>query len=64
MPLEIERKYLVRNDGWRTPGTGTCYRQGYLSTEPGRAGLRHRRRHGVTVHGPDCAGARNRLIPD
>jgi adenylate cyclase len=36
MPLEIERKYLVRSDSWRTPGTGTRYRQGYLSTEPGR----------------------------
>jgi CYTH domain-containing protein len=36
MPLEIERKYLVRNDGWRSPGTGIRYRQGYLSTEPGR----------------------------
>jgi adenylate cyclase len=36
MPLEIERKYLVRDDSWRTPGTGTRYRQGYLSTEPGR----------------------------
>lgn len=36
MSLEIERKYLVSNDGWRTPGTGIRYRQGYLSTEPGR----------------------------
>jgi adenylate cyclase len=36
MPLEIERKYLVRNDGWRRPGNGIRYRQGYLSTDPGR----------------------------
>jgi len=36
MPLEIERKYLVRNDSWRMPGKGTRYRQGYLSTEPAR----------------------------
>jgi adenylate cyclase len=36
MPLEIERKYLVRNDSWRTQGKGTRYRQGYLSTEPAR----------------------------
>ena len=36
MPLEIERKYLVRNDSWRTVGKGTRYRQGYLSTEPAR----------------------------
>ena len=36
MPLEIERKYLVRNDSWRSLGEGNRYRQGYLSTEPGR----------------------------
>ena len=36
MSLEIERKYLVRNDSWRTQGKGTRYRQGYLSTEPAR----------------------------
>jgi adenylate cyclase len=36
MPLEIERKYLVRNDDWRRPGNGIRYRQGYLSTDPGR----------------------------
>jgi adenylate cyclase len=36
MPREIERKYLVRNNSWRTPVKGTRYRQGYLSTEPAR----------------------------
>ncbi|MGB7932028.1 MAG: CYTH domain-containing protein [Gammaproteobacteria bacterium] len=36
MPLEIERKYLVRNYSWRMPGKGTRYRQGYLSTDPTR----------------------------
>jgi adenylate cyclase len=36
MPLEIERKYLVRNNRWRMPGKGTRYRQGYLSTEAAR----------------------------
>jgi len=36
MPLEIERKYLVRNDSWRTQGKGARYRQGYLSTDPAR----------------------------
>jgi CYTH domain-containing protein len=29
---EIERKYLVVGDAWRTLGSGTTYRQGYLST--------------------------------
>ena len=32
MPQEIERKFLVKGDAWRVPGTGTLYRQGYLST--------------------------------
>lgn len=31
MPTEIERKFLVRNDGWRRHAdSGTAYRQGYL----------------------------------
>lgn len=32
MATEIERKYLVVGDAWRSLGTGTTYRQGYLST--------------------------------
>ena len=32
MPQEIERKFLVRGDGWRDSGAGVPYRQGYLST--------------------------------
>ena len=34
--LEIERKFLVRGNGWRTDGAGVAYRQGYLSTVPER----------------------------
>lgn len=37
MPLEIERKFLVIHDRWRRPDGGVRYRQGYLSTEPGRS---------------------------
>lgn len=37
MPQEIERKYLVKGEDWRVPGTGTPYRQGYLSTVPERS---------------------------
>jgi adenylate cyclase len=37
MATEIERKFLVRNDTWRGLGKGCHYRQGYLSTEPGRS---------------------------
>jgi CYTH domain-containing protein len=36
MPQEIERKFLVKSKDWRVPGTGTPYRQGYLSTVPDR----------------------------
>jgi CYTH domain-containing protein len=33
---EIERKFLVAGDAWRGLGTGTVFRQGYLSTEKER----------------------------
>ena len=36
MATEIERKFLVKDDSWRGLGEGDHYRQGYLSTEPGR----------------------------
>jgi adenylate cyclase len=35
MPIEIERKYLVRNDAWRARAApGELIRQGYLSNNP------------------------------
>ena len=38
MAREIERKYVLKNDGWRKEaGSGTSYRQGYLSTDPERS---------------------------
>jgi len=36
MAIEIERKFLLADDSWRGLGSGSHYRQGYLSTEPGR----------------------------
>jgi CYTH domain-containing protein len=33
MATEIERKFLVKDDTWRSLGTGTTYRQGYIYTE-------------------------------
>jgi adenylate cyclase len=36
MKLEIERKFLLKNEDWRKGATGTRYRQGYLCTDPGR----------------------------
>ncbi len=32
MATEIERKYLVVDDSWRSQAAGTAFRQGYLST--------------------------------
>jgi CYTH domain-containing protein len=34
MAIEIERKFLVRGDDWRSGAVGTDYRQGYLAIEP------------------------------
>ncbi len=36
MAQEIERKFLVKGDGWRDPTNATRYRQGYLSTDKAR----------------------------
>lgn len=35
MATEIERKFLVKGDQWRSLATGIGYRQGYLSTKKG-----------------------------
>ncbi|KGF71799.1 adenylate cyclase [Neosynechococcus sphagnicola sy1] len=32
MAVEIERKFLVQGDAWRSLGQGVCYRQGYIAT--------------------------------
>jgi adenylate cyclase len=36
MGVEIERKFLPANDGWRGQGTPTLMRQGYLVADPVR----------------------------
>ncbi|MEQ9552558.1 MAG: CYTH domain-containing protein [Coleofasciculus sp. G3-WIS-01] len=33
MAIEIERKFLVKGDQWRTLGQGMLYRQGYIATQ-------------------------------
>jgi CYTH domain-containing protein len=33
--VEIERKFLVKGDGWRSLTSGLVYRQGYLTAETG-----------------------------
>ena len=35
MATEIERKFLVKGNEWRSLATGTLYRQGYLSRKKG-----------------------------
>ncbi|EKD06322.1 MULTISPECIES: CYTH domain-containing protein [Limnospira] len=34
MAVEIERKFLVRGDQWRSLSVGVVYRQGYITTTP------------------------------
>lgn len=36
MGIEIEKKFLVKDETWRTLAQGTEYRQGYLNTAPER----------------------------
>lgn len=36
MGVEIERKFLVEGEAWRTLGQSTLLRQGYLSLDPAR----------------------------
>ncbi len=36
MPREIERKFRVKGEAWRSAAQGTLYRQGYLSAVPER----------------------------
>jgi len=36
MPQEIERKFLVKGDDWRSLGAGKHYKQGYIASEQGR----------------------------
>lgn len=36
MGKEIERKFLVTSDAWRSEGQSSLLRQGYISAEPGR----------------------------
>jgi CYTH domain-containing protein len=37
MAKEIERKFLVSGEPWRSASPGTTYRQGYLSSHPERS---------------------------
>ena len=52
MPVEIERKFLVKNDAWRGLAQGIPFRQGYLQTSPCTVRVRTEGGRGVlTVKG-------------
>jgi adenylate cyclase len=60
MGLEIEKKFLITNDNWKTLGTGKEYCQGYLSSGK-ETSLRIRtigERGIITVKGPNEGGKR------
>jgi adenylate cyclase len=42
MGIEIERKFLVKEDSWRSLGLGKLYRQGYIPTQDGLTTVRVR----------------------
>jgi len=54
MGIEIERKFLVTGDGWRSQAEGSIYRQGYIQTK-GVATVRVRiadNQGFITIKGP------------
>jgi CYTH domain-containing protein len=60
MATEIERKYLVKGDSWRTLAVGMVYRQGYIATQ-GRATVRVRLagdKGYLTIKGPSVGYSR------
>src|SRR3954471_2274013 len=62
MPVEIERKFLVRSDAWRRLATtSNAYRQGYLSrTSESSVRVRRAEDHAtITVKGPRNGLARD-----
>ena len=60
MALEIERKFLVRDDSWKMEASGVLYRQGYLSTDRQRTvRVRVAGDHAfLTIKGPSAGIAR------
>lgn len=63
MGIEIERKFLVRDETWRAGARGVPFRQGYLSTHRERT-VRVRRegdRAVLTIKGPSVGARRTEL---
>ena len=60
MGIEIERKFLLKNDTWRSLAKGTKYRQGYLNSTKERT-VRVRTiddRGFLTIKGPNIGATR------
>ena len=60
MGTEIERKFLLKNDAWRSLATGTRYRQGYLNRSK-ECTVRIRTTDGkayLTIKGPNTGATR------
>jgi len=60
MAIEIEKKFLLKNDNWRRDAKGTFYKQGYLSTKKERT-VRVRINGGkafLTIKGPSQGSSR------
>ncbi len=61
MAIEIERKFLVKGNGWRNNAVGQVYRQGYMSTEDGitlRARVAGDKGY-LTIKGPSFGNSRS-----
>lgn len=61
MALEIERKFLVINDDYKRGSTGVLYKQGYISSQPGRT-VRVRTagdKAWLTIKGPTVGSTRS-----
>jgi adenylate cyclase len=60
MAIEIERKFLVKHEGWRSLAEGTPYRQGYIASSQGRTvRVRQVGNQGyLTIKGPSQGNSR------
>ncbi|HEY9623849.1 MAG TPA: CYTH domain-containing protein [Crinalium sp.] len=61
MGVEIERKFLLKNDEWRSLASGVLYRQGYIASGKGRTvRVRIAGDQGyITIKGPSAGSARS-----
>ncbi len=62
MGIEIEKKFLLKNDDWKTLAEGTPYRQGYITSGKERSTVRVRtvgnKKGFLTIKGPTVGATR------